>query len=202
MKSPPRLDEEAAVVAAKLPTGFRVAILGSTSFRHEASEAICTEIGACVADLEGLVLLTGGVTGVGERVGRSYAEGCRKAGRHPAVIHVLPHGRAAWNYGVTLHAGDDMAERREILGRLVGIFIVVEGGPGTAHETDVASAQGALLLPVGRSGGHAGTIYPSLTRPAHIDARAWKTLGSPEASPRAIATAVAEIISHAQRRRA
>jgi hypothetical protein len=195
MKLPAGYDEEAAAVSARIPSGARVAVIGSTSFWQAESQQTCADIGEGLSRLDDLVLLTGGVSGVGECVGRGYARGCSRAGRTPAVIHILPRGCGAWDYGTTLLAGDGMGERREILGRLAKVFVVVEGGPGTAHEAGVAAAHGALLVPVGRSGGHAGKIFPTLTRPRFADARAWCTLGKPEAAPSAVATAVVEIVS-------
>ena len=191
---PTMLDQEAVLVGAKIPQGVRVAVIGSTSFWHEESEESCTNIGELLAGLDGLVLLTGGVSGVGECVGRGYMTGCRTLGRVPAVIHVLPRGYGAWDYGLTLFGGDNMWERREILGRLAKTFVVVEGGPGTEHEAKVAAAHGAVLIPVGRSGGHAEALHHTLPQPKFVDSRAWQTLGNREASPRTVATAVVEVV--------
>ena len=179
---------------AKIPAGVRVAVIGSTSFWHQESELTCAEIGERLAGLNGLVLLTGGVSGVGECTGRGYLKGCRAMGRTPTVIHVLPRGCGAWDYGTTLFAGDDMEERREILGRLSNTFVVVEGGPGTEHEATVAAARGAVLVAVGRSGGHARDLHRGSLRPSFVDERAWETLADSEATAQTVAKAVAEIV--------
>ena len=191
---PTKFDREAVLVGAEIPTGVRVAVIGSTTFWHQESEQTCTEIGERLAGLNGLVLLTGGVSGVGECNGRGYVKGCSALGRTPTVIHVLPRGCGAWDYGTTLFAGDDMRERREILGRLSKVFVVVEGGPGTEHEATVAAAHGAVLVAVGRSGGHARVLHRGSLRPSFVDERAWETLADPEATPLTVATAVAEIV--------
>ena len=191
---PTKLDEETSLVGAKIPAGVRVAVIGSTSFWHDESQETCADIGERLAAFDNLVLVTGGVCGVGECIGRGFVKGCRKLGLTPSVIHVLPRGCGAWDYGTTLFAGDSMGERREILGRLAKAFIVVEGGPGTEHEATVAAAHGAVLVPVGRSGGHAGALYPGLLRPPFVDSRTWETLGDPEAAPRIVAKAVMEIV--------
>ncbi len=191
---PAKFDEEAVLARAKIPAGVRVGVIGSAAFRHKESEQTCAEIGERLAALDSLVLLTGGVSGVGECIGRGFEKGRLNLGLTSRVIHVLPRGYDAWDYGSTLFAGDDLRERREILGRLARAFVVVEGGPGTEHEAMVAAAHGAVLVPVGRSGGHAGALYPGLMRPPFVDARAWETLGDPEAVPQTVATAVAEIV--------
>jgi hypothetical protein len=107
---------------------------------------------------------------------------------------VLPEGEVPWDYGETIFAGSDMTERREVLGRLAGLYLLVEGGPRAEHEADVASAQGAVVLPVGRSGGYADTLYDRLSRPTVIDAATWAVLGSSTSSPEETARAVLKAV--------
>jgi hypothetical protein len=135
------------------------------------------------------VLLTGGVEGIGEAVGRSFCQARRDAGQEPRVYHVLPEGEPAWDYGETLFAGSDMTERREVLGRLSALFLLVEGGPRSGHEVDVATSRGAAVIPVGRSGGYAATLYDRAGRPLAIDAGTWAVLGSSESTPEETARA-------------
>jgi hypothetical protein len=189
-----QIDAEAAVVGSRIPKGFRVAILGSASFRQERSVRICTSVGELLANLSGLVLITGDVAGAGETVGRAFARGCRNLGWPAKIIHVLPRGCARWDYGATLFAGDEMGERREILGRLAELYVIVEGGPGTEHEARVAAANGSVLVPVGRSGGHAGALFPLLVRPTLAEEHTWRTLSDCEATPPKIAASVLEIV--------
>jgi hypothetical protein len=189
-----RFEQEARRLEGLLPNGPRVAVLGSTDFWHADSERTCTEIGRLLAGLPGLVLLTGGVEGVGEAVGRAFVQARSKAGQEPCVYHLLPEGEEAWDYGETLFAGADMTERREILGRVSGLFVMVEGGPRAGHEAEVASAHAGVVIPVGRSGGYAATLYGRMQRPSPIDAGMWEVLGasgsSPEETARAILCAV------------
>jgi predicted Rossmann-fold nucleotide-binding protein len=159
MASPVRFDQEADKLGAALPRGPRVVVIGSTSFWHEQSESTCTYVGRLLAAIPGLVLVTGGVEGVGETTGRSFFQARCEAGREPRVFHVLPYGEEAWDYGETHFAGSNMAERREVLARMAGVYLAVEGGPGTVHEAEVASARGAVVIPVGRSGGHSAVLY-------------------------------------------
>lgn len=188
--SPNPLDEQAANLTAQLPPAPRIAVIGSTSFWHTDSEATCRLIGAQLAQIDCLTLLTGGVEGVGETVGRSFFAACGSG--EVRTFHVLPTGCMGWDYGVTLVAGRDMEERREVLGRMAPIYLVIEGGPGTAHEHQVASKRGATIIPVGRSGGHAGAIYPHTAKPTAAAQADWDALGS--AQPAEIAAAVVSII--------
>jgi hypothetical protein len=87
-----RFDQEARRLEAFLPKGPRVVVLGSTDFWHADSEQTCSLIGRLMADVPGLVLLTGGVEGIGEAVGRSFYQARRDTGQEPLVYHVLPEG--------------------------------------------------------------------------------------------------------------
>jgi SLOG cluster4 family len=185
-----RYDRDARRLEAVLPHGPRVAVLGSTDFWHGDSKRTCSQIGRLLAGIPGLVLLTGGVEGIGEAVGRSFFQARRDADQEARVYHVLPENEEAWDYGETLIAGSDMMERREVLGRLSGLFLMVEGGPGAAHEADVASAHGAVVIPVGRSGGYAAVLYGRMNHPPAIDAGTWAVLGSSESTPEETARAI------------
>jgi hypothetical protein len=189
-----RYDQEARRVEAVLPHATRVAVLGSTDFWHADSERTCSRIGQLLASIPGLVLLTGGVEGIGEAVGRSFFQARCDSGQEPRVFHVLPEGEEAWDYGETLFAGSDMTERREILGRLSRVFVMVEGGPRAGHEAEVAAAHGAVVIPVGRSGGYAAALFGKMCRPPAIDAGAWAALGSSESTPEETAMAVLDAV--------
>ena len=182
-------DEQATNLTAQLPPAPRIAVIGSTSFWHPDSATTCQLVGAQLAKIDRLILLTGGVSGVGEAVGRSFFAAC--SSDEQRTFHVLPAGCVPWDYGVTLFAGRNMEERREILGRMAPIYLVIEGGPGTAHEHQVASKRGATIIPVGRSGGHAGAIYPHTAKPTVAVQADWDALAS--AQPSEISAAVASI---------
>jgi len=187
-------DREAADVATKLPAGPRLAIIGSTSFWHVESEDTCTLLGRSLAAVSGLVLVTGGVAGVGKAVGRCFWDARRSRKLEPDVFHVLPRGFPIWDYGNTIFAGSDMGERREVLGRLADIYVVIEGGPGTSHEASIALTRAADLIPVGRSGGHSAILYPQIPRPVFASEQAWLTLDSTDASPKQVADAITDIV--------
>jgi hypothetical protein len=188
-------DQEAAALLTSLPARPTVVVIGSTSFWHNESPATCSAIGWRLATIRDLVLVTGGMTGIGEGVGRSFFEARAKEARESDVFHVLPHGCKRWDYGVTLFAGSDMAERREVLGRLSQLYVAVEGGPGTVHEGRVALHRGAVVVPIGRSGGYAGDLYPAVCCPAFAPEQSWRLLGSSGATPEQVGQAVYEIVS-------
>jgi hypothetical protein len=186
-------ERESADILKKLPPGPRLSIIGSTNFWHADSQLTCTALGELLAGLPDIVVLTGGVKGVGESVGRSFNAASTGLGHPSRVFHVLPRGESTWDYGETLFAGDDMEQRREILGRLANIYIAIEGGPGTAHEARVAGARCALVIPVGRSGGFASGLYTEMSRPEFALESAWDRLGNAATTPVDAARATFEI---------
>jgi hypothetical protein len=189
------LDREAAAAVVQLPAGPRVVIIGSTSLWSAESPATCGAVGRLLAGIEGLILLTGGVEGAGEAVGRSFFGARPGSDGHRGLFHVLPHGYWRWDYGEILFAGSGMEERREVLARLAACYVVIEGGPGTAHESSVALARSACVIPVGRSGGYAGELYNQLSRPPIATNSAWGNLARADASSDQGAEAVAAIVS-------
>jgi hypothetical protein len=187
-------DREVEELGARIPAGPRLGIIGSTALWHPESEATCIALGVALAGLDGVLLLTGGVEGIGETVGRSFHAARTQHSHDSCVFHVLPRGSRQWDYGETLFAGSNMSERREILGRLADVYVEIEGGPGTAHEASVALARPVPVIPVGRSGGHAGELYLRMTRPSFAAEEAWQTLGGTDKSQEVVAQALTDII--------
>jgi len=110
-------------VANYVPVG----IIGSTSFydRTGRSERICQAIGQKLAQRRTL-LLTGGMTGIAESMGRGFWAEAQKndssvgLGR---VFHLLPAiGFEKWEYGTTISAGQYMEDRRIILAKCAKVF--------------------------------------------------------------------------------
>ena len=190
-----QFNDAAAKVLRQLPAGNRLGIIGSADFWNPTSQSLCEKLGELLAALPNLVLLTGGVPGVGEIVARRFQSVVQKEGNPAHVFHILPYGFSPSTDGVTLTAGANMFERREILARLAPVYIAVEGGPGTAHEGTVAQACGALVIPIGRNGGYSGKLYESIARPSCASHQTWALLGDTTAEPATSAAAAVEIAS-------
>jgi uncharacterized protein (TIGR00725 family) len=188
-------DKQARDIALVLPDGGRLGIIGSSMFWGFDSPAICKSVGRALATIKNLVLLTGGVSGVGEAIGRAYWQESRSRSGKPAVFHILPRGFGSWDYGVTIHAGVTMWDRREILGRLASVFIMVEGGPGTVHEARVACERNAVVVPIARTGGYAAELYSRLDSPAEELNHEWASLADTSLDPDNIAVHVTRIIN-------
>lgn len=192
-------DAEAAAVVARLGAGPRIVAVGSTSFWGADSEALTVAIAAELARLEGVTAMTGGMDGVGVTFGRAFAAARRALGQPEQMFHVLPRRSGECDHGVTLFAGDGFYARREILGRVAPVYLVIEGGPGTAHEAAVAYAHGATVIPVGRTGGVAREIFQERERPAGIEAGDWALLGDERAPHGEVAAAGLAAIRQAWR---
>lgn len=79
------------------------------------------------------------------------------------------------------------------------VYIVIEGGPGTEHEAQVAKANGAILIPVGRSGGFAAELHRDLPQPpSGVSQSRWDNLGTRREDAKQVGDDVVEIIKSIQ----
>ena len=144
----------------------RVGILGSTSFFHPSTESICTTLGQQLAQQFPVTLLTGGMPGVAEAVARNFHHSYRgTATRSTAPIYqLLPIGFEPGAFGKPLVAGQTLEQRRWLLAQLAPVYVVLEGGPGTAQEVKWVIQAGAIVIPVACTGGFAAQLYAAVNR--------------------------------------
>ncbi len=179
----------------KISSEHRVAIIGSTSFWGVNTEAICNATGRKLATLEeNLALLTGGVTGIPEAVSRSFWRECSQQNQPAPVYHIQPEGFEPWEYGTNLYGGKTLFERREILARMASVYVLIEGGPGAKQEAEVAIEAGAVVIPVGVTGGCAKQFYQKMCRPYYIPSELWQKLGQQNISSETVGEAIAQIL--------
>ena len=67
-----------------------VYISGGTKFYNSSTEEICRCLGANLATLTSVTVVTGGCYGVGETVARAFYEETQRLWRKHDVWHVLP----------------------------------------------------------------------------------------------------------------
>ena len=146
-----------------------------------------------LASLGHVLLVTGGLKGAAEAIGRSF-DGAR--GGRGLVVHILPIGHEVPNFGSIHFAGSSLAHRRELLGRLASVYIVVEGGPGTADEVAIARSEGSCIIPVACLGGVGATVHAQCAdAPRGLAKGDWALLSADDATPLQLAQAVARMSS-------
>ncbi len=182
----PKFQQIATELLTQITDAPKLAVIGSTSFWGDTSEAICKAAGRYLTKIDNLVMLTGGVSGIPEAVSRSFST--------DRVFHIQPQGYKIWDYGHNLYGGVDYRERREILARMARVYLLIEGGPGSEHEAQRALQMGAVVIPVGRSGGFAEKLYAQINCPDYIPVELWEKLGRREENPEEVGIAIAQIV--------
>jgi len=162
-----------------LPQGPRLGVIGGSALADSRSQAFCEAMGRRLASYEGMVLLTGGVSGVGEAVSAGFIEACAALGKKPVICHILPEGLKSRSRGITLNAGTTMKERREVLGRLSSVFLAIEGAAGTTHEIRIAAGLGAVVVTVGAFGGAAAHAHRGQRCPKGVNPLDWDRIANP-----------------------
>ncbi len=185
---------EANVVIRQISPGPRLVVIGSTKFWGQDSARICEAIAQDLAAIDELVAVTGGVAGVGQTFGQAFSAARKAMSKPENMYHLLPRGIGPCDSGITIGAGDDFFERREILGRLGQIYLMIEGGPGTQHEAEVAVSKGFPVIPAARTGGHAGEFFRYGEMPPGIQPEDWRTLAQTTAPIRNLVGSVRKIV--------
>ena len=181
-------------MSAAIIPGPRLVVIGSASFRGADSQSLCEAVAADLAVWPPLIALTGGMGGVGLTFARAFAESRRAAGLPENLYHLLPRGWGPCDSGVTLGAGVDYLERREVLGRVGHAYLIIEGGPGTVHEAAVALARGVPVIALGRTGGHAREVHLRICHPPGGLASDWELLGNADAPHQQVVDAVGRLV--------
>jgi len=176
-----------------------VMVAGSTEewMGSDRNREICKELGTALAQLD-VVLLTGGTSGVPQRVKSAF----RKAG-NPSYVRVLPKDVPLEQRFCEFVMGKDLAERRKIIAACADLMIVISGGPGTADEATLAHQHGAMVLLVPSTGGAAAGDKQVLF-PKHASVYTWLAscfspqqrakLTDPDASPREVADTLISLV--------
>jgi predicted Rossmann-fold nucleotide-binding protein/ankyrin repeat protein len=199
---------ECVVVAQHRIGKFCVGLLGSTAFHGARSEEITSALGAALARVKNLALVTGGMRGVQDVAGRSFEDAKAFGSGKSRLFHISPKMKTAENedvytslqHGQTMRMGRDLAERRSIFAQVCKVYVVMEGGPGTTDEAVKALERGAVVIPIRRSGGAAGGMFNfplrECKKPDSVADADWAQLSSDsESSPFEVAAAVARMVA-------
>ena len=181
-----------------------IGLFGSVDFYNADSEALCVAIGAglALALPDKAVILTGANAIVQEKISRSFHD--TRGSSTTRVYHLAPDGFTGcdWGFGEVLMAGQNMAERRELLAGTSAVGISVEGGPGTADEMSLllssssSSSSAAVLLPLARTGGASSGMFgaPAVARPEAVSEADWALLADSSASVDSSAAAMVRAV--------
>ncbi|GFV51840.1 TIR domain-containing protein [Trichonephila clavipes] len=197
-----------------------VYVIGSSKLQNQRAEEICKAIGAELAKVERVSLVTGGFFGAADITAKTFNE-CRKNNfdysankEESAVVHILPMhdsedltAKARQNpdgsfeavpYGKTVFLGDSVKERETVAARLLDTCIVIEGGPGVVHEMEEFIWNDHFVIPImstgGAAGGHFGVPVKIFEVPPGVDDADWSVLSDQEATPETVAKAVVNIM--------
>jgi len=186
--------EEARRVRKETGGGPCICILGSVKFQQPESEELVRNVARAVSRRIGrrASIVTGGMSGVQE----SFASNCVA---ETLTWNLLPKGQDShFTLGRTLYAGSDLADRKEIFGLVGDIYISVEGGPGVAQEARAAISQGAVVIPLIRTGGASSGMFDfppkALEKPSWCSKGAWQALEQKDASPAEVGDACASLV--------
>lgn len=210
-----RLDQLKQEVLAKVPSsGRHIYVSGGTQFFSEKGEEVCKELGRALAEHPEVVLVTGGFYGVGETVGRSFHDARLQADLPPNVWHVTAvkdemdkSSQTRQNrdgtflevpYGETVFVGDSIRERETLIGCILHMCVLIEGGPGASYEAEQFAWNGGLVVPLKMTGGAASGIFglpecifncpPGASKPD------WDLLGDTTATPSQVAEAATRLV--------
>ncbi|XP_065828687.1 uncharacterized protein [Oscarella lobularis] len=210
-----QLSKDVELLKKELAFEQMVYISGGVIFFNSKSSEICRFIGEHLAKNPEMYLVTGGFHGVGETIGKSFAAQRTKLGLPSGVIHVLPErddqdfsAKAKQNddgsflilpYGKTLFCGTSVRQRERLISRVLRTCILVEGGPGAAHEAEEFAWNDHTVIPVQVTGGAAGGSFgvPSniFQVPPGVSDDDWLVLSDENASCDRIGLAVASVVN-------
>ncbi|KAG1659946.1 hypothetical protein GQR58_022228 [Nymphon striatum] len=191
-----------------------VYIAGSSKFYNPISESICHAIGLELAHIDFVALVTGGFFGVGDSVGRNFCEERQILRKEERIFHILPEkdstkfsSKAKQDdegrflpvpFGKTFFVGDNVKERECLVARLFNICILIEGGPGAAHEVEQFMWNDHVVIPIivtgGAAGGKFGVPSKLFVCPPGVSDSDWAVLSKDNVPPEKIAAAVRKII--------
>ena len=175
--------------------GTCVYVLGSTRITSQRSIDICKALGAALAQVKNLTLVTTGFMGAQDLVAKSFLsslEDMRQQERDgnennivlaSRIVHVLPlkdekdlsvdccsqneDGHfEPMSYGKTLFIGESIHERQAVIPRLLDTCILIEGDNETAKEVHDFIWNDHFVIPIISTGGAAGGT--SVTVPSKV----------------------------------
>ncbi|GFR33966.1 TIR domain-containing protein [Trichonephila clavata] len=198
-----------------------VYVIGGTSGVSKNAQQFCIHLGAELAKLPGLNLVTEGFFGAGDLVGRNFCEEkeIRAKGQRHSIYHVIPYkdhniinNKARQRddgsfekipYGQTLFFGNSISERDDIVSSTFKICLLIEGGERSACLAEKFLWNDCIVIPVifnNRAIASKRCLTASLSKvPSGVSPSDWSILNDFE-TPDALAKTVRKIVSQLLRK--
>ncbi|GFX24871.1 TIR domain-containing protein [Trichonephila clavipes] len=198
-----------------------VYVIGGTSGVSKNAQQFCIHLGAELAKLSGLNLVTEGFFGAGDLVGRNFCEEkeIRAKGQRHSIYHVIPYkdhniinSKARQRddgsfekipYGQTLFFGNSISERDDIVSSTFKICLLIEGGERSACLAEKFLWNDCIVIPVifnNRAIDSKRCLTASLSKvPSGVSPSDWSILNDFE-TPDALAKTVRKIVSQLLRK--
>ncbi|CAL1277303.1 unnamed protein product [Larinioides sclopetarius] len=153
-------------LSSELKIDTCVYVIGGTSGISKNAEQFCIHLGAELAKLLNLTLVTEGFFGAGDLVGRNFCEEkeIKAKGQRHSIYHVIPHKDHNINarrarqkddgsfekipYGQTLFYGHSISERDDIVSSTFKICLLIEGGERSACLAEKFLWNDCIVIPV------------------------------------------------------
>ncbi|KAG8198317.1 hypothetical protein JTE90_021568 [Oedothorax gibbosus] len=192
-----------------------VYVIGGTRVISKNAESFCIALGAELARLVNLTLVTEGFFGAGDLVGRNFCEEkeIRAKGKLHSIYHIIPRKdntltkRARQKedgqfekvpYGQTLFFGDSIAERDDIVSATFKICILVEGGQRSACLAEKFLFNDCTVIPIifnNAAISSKRSLGASLSKvPCGVNQNDWSSLVDFTTPPDALAKTVKKIV--------
>ncbi|XP_059145474.1 uncharacterized protein LOC131932566 [Physella acuta] len=192
-----------------------VYVTGSSKFKDSRSEEICRAIGAHLARLDNIKMVTGGCLGTSDLVGRVFFDECETQSKRSTLWHLLPEQESQdvseqynqgadglfplKDFGKSIFCGNSVWEKEAIAGRCFYICLLIEGDANSAHEVEEFVWSDHIVVPVccssGASVGDLRVTDKMYQLPPGVSDRDWQCLNDRSTDPEEIGMAVSRVIS-------
>lgn len=130
----------------------------------------------------------GGVRGVCSAVSAAFAN------QGGEVIIILQSNTLSLMYSGGTYYVQTHKERIDLLASLCNYYFVIQGAEGSRTEAQSAQKNGAIIIPIARTGGTAAELYSSMNCPDRVVSNDWKLLNLEQ--PKQLAEAAVKILKH------
>lgn len=183
-----------------------VYVVGSTQVSSSRSIEICRSLGAALAQVKNVTLVTTGCLGVQDLVAKAFLQELHDDPQTTnRIVHVLPlkkedqdkEEHEPMSYGKTLFLGESLAERSAVLPRLLDTCILIEGDCESSRQVHDFIWNDHFVIPIVTEASSSSfkDLPPKVfDKPSGVDDSAWDVLSCTQATPNQVADAVVKVV--------